>query len=228
MPLYVLGLEGMTRRMQHYDVAGMAALAASSPPVGALLILVGIGCQIAQLVVCIRNREALRDLHRRSLGRPHAGMDHRLAAAGLQFRGPARMSTGEEAYWGIKQKAIEQRRLTDLPEYKPIEMPRNSPTGFVTAFFAVVTGFCADLAHLVDGRRRAASAPSRPSSSSPGATITNMTCPPKSSRGSTTSGGRRASPLSKAASPASRRVRIISRRSTIRTSSARRDAGRRP
>ena len=49
--------------------------------------------------------------------------------------------TGEEAYWGIKQKALEQRRLTDLPDYKPIEMPRNSPTGFVVAFFAVVTGF---------------------------------------------------------------------------------------
>ena len=27
------------------------------------------------------------------------------------------------------------------PVYEPIEMPRNSPTGFVTAFFAVVTGF---------------------------------------------------------------------------------------
>ena len=26
-------------------------------------------------------------------------------------------------------------------EYEPIEMPKNSPTGFVTAFFAVVTGF---------------------------------------------------------------------------------------
>ena len=31
MPLYVVGLEGMTRRMQHYDVAGVASLAASSP-----------------------------------------------------------------------------------------------------------------------------------------------------------------------------------------------------
>ena len=27
------------------------------------------------------------------------------------------------------------------PAYETIEMPRNSPTGFVTAFFAVVTGF---------------------------------------------------------------------------------------
>jgi cytochrome o ubiquinol oxidase subunit 1 len=28
-----------------------------------------------------------------------------------------------------------------LPEYHDIEMPKNSPTGFVCAFFATVTGF---------------------------------------------------------------------------------------
>ena len=27
------------------------------------------------------------------------------------------------------------------PAYEPIEMPRNSPTGFITAFFAVIMGF---------------------------------------------------------------------------------------
>jgi cytochrome o ubiquinol oxidase subunit 1 len=31
--------------------------------------------------------------------------------------------------------------VTPEPEYAPIEMPRSSPTGFVTAFFAVITGF---------------------------------------------------------------------------------------
>jgi cytochrome o ubiquinol oxidase subunit 1 len=31
--------------------------------------------------------------------------------------------------------------VTPEPEYVSIEMPRNSATGFVTAFFAVVTGF---------------------------------------------------------------------------------------
>ena len=50
--------------------------------------------------------------------------------------------TGEEAYWGIKQRAIAQARLSRrCRDYEAIEMPRNSPTGFVIAFFAVVTGF---------------------------------------------------------------------------------------
>jgi cytochrome o ubiquinol oxidase subunit 1 len=48
---------------------------------------------------------------------------------------------GEEAYWGIKQRAIEEQRLVDEPDYCPIELPRNTPTGFVTAFFATITGF---------------------------------------------------------------------------------------
>jgi cytochrome o ubiquinol oxidase subunit 1 len=48
---------------------------------------------------------------------------------------------GEEAYWGTKQRAIQEQRLADEPKYTAIEMPLNSPTGFVTAFFTTVTGF---------------------------------------------------------------------------------------
>ena len=47
----------------------------------------------------------------------------------------------EEAYWGMKLKALEDQHLKDEPDYKPIEMPRNSPTGFLTAFFSTFTGF---------------------------------------------------------------------------------------
>jgi cytochrome o ubiquinol oxidase subunit 1 len=48
---------------------------------------------------------------------------------------------GEEPYWGIKQRAREQMQLSEEPNYEPIEMPRNSPTGFVCAFFATFMGF---------------------------------------------------------------------------------------
>jgi cytochrome o ubiquinol oxidase subunit 1 len=50
--------------------------------------------------------------------------------------------TGEDSYWSAKQQAREQLRLvTPEPHYEPIEMPRNSPVGFVAAFLAAVTGF---------------------------------------------------------------------------------------
>src|ERR1700759_1978769 len=59
MPLYVLGFLGMTRRMQHYDVAEWRPwmLIAS---LGAVIILAGIICQILPLVTSIRDRESLR------------------------------------------------------------------------------------------------------------------------------------------------------------------------
>jgi cytochrome o ubiquinol oxidase subunit 1 len=139
LPLYILGLEGMTRRMHHYDVAEWRpwVLVAAA---GAAIILCGIGFQIAQLVISIRNREKLRDL----TGDPWDGrtLEWITSSPPPHFNFAVMPNvTGGEAYWDMKQRAIEQRRLTDLPDYKPIEMPRNSPTGFVAAFFAVVTGF---------------------------------------------------------------------------------------
>ena len=138
-PLYVLGFMGMTRRMQHYDVPAwhpwllIAAL-------GAAVILTGIGLQIAQLVVSIRHREALRDL----TGDPWNGrsLEWSTASPPPAFNfGVLPRIDGEEAYWGIKQRAIQQARLREEPEYEEIELPRNSPTGFICAFFATFMGF---------------------------------------------------------------------------------------
>jgi cytochrome o ubiquinol oxidase subunit 1 len=49
--------------------------------------------------------------------------------------------TGDEPYWGMKQTARDSMQLTAEPKYAAIDIPRNTPTGFVTAFFAAVTGF---------------------------------------------------------------------------------------
>ena len=141
VPLYIVGLEGMTRRMQHYDrpewhpwllVAG----------VGALIILCGIALQIAQLTVSIRSRERRRE----PTGDPWDGRSLEWATASpppvFNFA-VLPIVTDDESYWNLKQRAREQRRLvTPEPHYEHIEMPRNSPVGFITAFFAVITGFC--------------------------------------------------------------------------------------
>ena len=49
--------------------------------------------------------------------------------------------SGAEPYWEIKRRAIEAQQLSAEPHYESIELPRNSPTGFITAFFATLTGF---------------------------------------------------------------------------------------
>src|SRR5215468_10859204 len=60
VPLYAVGLLGMTRRMQHYDVPEWRPWLIVAG-VGAMLILIAIVCQVVQLVVSIRRREELRD-----------------------------------------------------------------------------------------------------------------------------------------------------------------------
>jgi cytochrome o ubiquinol oxidase subunit 1 len=139
MPLYVVGLLGMTRRMQHYDVAAwhpwliVAAF-------GAVLIMCGIALQIAQLVVSIRQRAQLRD----ETGDPWNGRSLEWATASpppaFNFAVLPEVS-GEDAYWRFKHRATTPEHSDEKPEYRAIEIPRNSPTGFVCAFFATVMGF---------------------------------------------------------------------------------------
>jgi cytochrome o ubiquinol oxidase subunit 1 len=139
MPLYVLGLMGMTRRMQHYDVAAWRPwlLIAAA---GAAIIAAGIILQIAQLAVSIRRREALRD----ETGDPWGGRSLEWATASpppaFNFAALPQVE-GEDAYWAMKQRARRQARLGPEPVYTDIMMPRNSPTGFICAFFASFMGF---------------------------------------------------------------------------------------
>ena len=139
MPLYVLGLMGMTRRMQHYDVPEWRPWLLIAA-FGAALILTGIILQIVQLVVSIRQRDQLRD----ETGDPWNGRSLEWATSSpppaFNFAVLPRIE-GEEAYWGIKQQAQRQANLGEEPEYEAIEMPTNSPTGFICAFFATFLGF---------------------------------------------------------------------------------------
>jgi cytochrome o ubiquinol oxidase subunit I len=139
MPLYVVGLMGMTRRMQHYDVPEWHPWLLLAE-VGAVVILCGILLQVAQLVVSIRRREELRD----ATGDPWNGrsLEWSTASPPPPFNfGVLPNVEGEETYWGIKQRALEQGRIRDEPAYQAIEMPRNSATGFICAFFATFAGF---------------------------------------------------------------------------------------
>jgi cytochrome o ubiquinol oxidase subunit 1 len=140
MPLYVLGLLGMTRRLQHFDRPEWYpwVLIAGG---GACLITLGICAQVIQLAVSIRNRAVLSDL----TGDPWDGRTLEWATASpppsFNFAVLPNV-TGEEPYWGMKQKARELAHLlTAEPSYEAISVPRNTATGVVTAFFAVFLGF---------------------------------------------------------------------------------------
>ncbi|TPM43735.1 cytochrome o ubiquinol oxidase subunit I [Mesorhizobium sp. B2-3-2] len=139
VPLYIVGLLGMTRRLQHIDMdmwAPWLVVAAF----GIVVMIIGAACQITQLVVSIRHRDELRD----ETGDPWDGrsLEWSTSSPPPVFN-YARLPhvENEEPYWTIKQRAMDEQSQETEEDYEAIEMPRNSPTGFVTAFFSTLIGF---------------------------------------------------------------------------------------
>jgi cytochrome o ubiquinol oxidase subunit 1 len=135
MPLYVLGLRGMTRRMQHYtDMSWQPYLIVAE--VGAFVILCGILATIAQLIVSIRSRVERAD----HSGDPWDGrtLEWSTASPPPEYNFAVLPQVESlDAFWIAKQhKSAIAKTL-----YESIKLPRNSANGFVTAFFAVITGF---------------------------------------------------------------------------------------
>jgi cytochrome o ubiquinol oxidase subunit I len=134
-PLYALGLMGMPRRLEHIPDPTWRPLLLVAEA-GAIVIFLGILCQIAQLYVSIRTREQRRDL----TGDPWNGRNLEWSTSSpppaYNFAVLPRVET-TDAFWHMKHTG----RHTAGPTYEPIEVPRNSPAGFITAFFAVIMGF---------------------------------------------------------------------------------------
>jgi len=137
MPLYALGLMGAPRRMQHYAETGWQPLMLVAF-VGALVILAGIVLTIMQLVVSIRTRDQRRDV----TGDPWNGRSLEWSTTSppppWNFAVLPRVER-EDQYWAWKQRRRTQEAAR--PRLEPIEMPKNSPIGFVIAFFVTVMGF---------------------------------------------------------------------------------------
>jgi cytochrome o ubiquinol oxidase subunit I len=129
----------MTRRMQHYDVAAWRPWMIVAA-IGFVLLTIAVVFQVLQIVVSIMRREELRD----RTGDPWDGRSLEWATSSpppvFNFAILPDVH-GEEAYWAIKSRAKQQDLEKNEPHYEDIEMPRNSPTGFVCAFFASVMGF---------------------------------------------------------------------------------------
>ena len=141
MPLYALGLMGATRRMQHYanpDWQPLMVVAFA----GAVLILIGIGFTVLQLAVSIRHRH--RSENRDLTGDPWNG---RTLEWSIPSPPPAwnfallpRVETSD-AFWAAKQLPQGTQGAGPPRTYTALQVPKNNPTGVMSAFFATMLGF---------------------------------------------------------------------------------------
>ena len=138
VPLYVLGFMGMTRRINHYDNPAWHPwlLVAAF---GAVLIAIGIACQLLQLVVSIRNRNLPE--YRDTTGDPWGGRTLEWATssppADYNFAVIPQVRT-LDAYADMKAHGEGRPNPAAISD---IHMPSNTCAGLVVAIFSLVLGF---------------------------------------------------------------------------------------
>ncbi|AFR02477.1 cytochrome o ubiquinol oxidase subunit I [Pectobacterium brasiliense] len=136
MPLYVLGFMGMTRRLsQQINPEFHALLVVAS--IGAVLIGIGVLCQVIQFYVSIRDRHQNRDL----TGDPWGGRTLEWATSSpAPFYNFAVVPHVDErdAFWEAKEKGEAYKRPAS---YEEIHMPKNTGAGVIISAFSLVFGF---------------------------------------------------------------------------------------
>ncbi len=136
MPLYVLGLDGFMRRVNHYTNTSYQPYLVTAA-FGAACIFVGIVMQLIQIYVSIRDRQALRD----RTGDVWNGRTLEWSVsspAPLYNFAVLPTVTERDQFWVDKEHpAVHQKEI----DYQPIHMPKNTGAGFIIAMFAGVMGF---------------------------------------------------------------------------------------
>ncbi len=137
MPLYVLGLMGVTRRMSHFEDPSLQIwfiIAAF----GAVLIAGGILAMLIQFYVTYRDREKLRD----TTGDPWGGrtLEWSTSSPPPAYNFAFTPMVHEGDAWHDMKKNNYQRPLEG---FIPIHMPKNTWAGIVLAGLSAVFGFAA-------------------------------------------------------------------------------------
>ena len=136
IPLYLLGLMGATRRLDHYEASTGWFPLFLTAAIGVAIICLGIFLQILQLVVSYKQRHQNRD----TTGDPWNGRTLEWATSSpppfYNFAVIPHVS-GRDPFWERKQKGIDQPPHV----YHPIHMPKNSALGLFIGAFSFLFGF---------------------------------------------------------------------------------------
>ncbi len=135
LPLYALGLMGVTRRLNHYNVPEWQPLFILAA-FGAMLIMIGFTAQLVQLYVSIKHRKHLQDL----TGDPWDGRTLEWSTTSpppFYNFALTPLVTSVDAFWEQKHHNGPQ----PSGSYEPIHMPANTPIGFYIGSLSFLLGF---------------------------------------------------------------------------------------
>ncbi len=140
MPLYLVGLKGMTRRLYHYsDYSWHPYLVVAA--IGGAIIAVGIAFIVIQLAVSTINRN--KPEYRDTTGDPWGGRTLEWSipspAPFYNFAHTPQVDSIDQ-FWEDKQKLAKGEAPAKKP-YADIHMPRDTSTGFFIGLFAFFFGF---------------------------------------------------------------------------------------
>ncbi|NHO31551.1 cytochrome o ubiquinol oxidase subunit I [Acetobacter fallax] len=141
MPLYVLGFDGMTRRMNHYDNPAWYPWMLVAE-VGAVLIFFGIACQLIQIYVSIRDRNLAENVDVTGDPWNARSLEWSTSSPPPPYNFAIIPHIHElDAFMHDKENGIDTRHAGG--PYEPIHMPKNTAAGFFIGAFSFVLGFAA-------------------------------------------------------------------------------------
>ena len=135
-PLYILGLMGVTRRVNHFDDQSLQVWFVIAA-IGVAIIACGIGAFLIQLVVSFFQRNANRDLNGDAWGAGRT-LEWATSSPPPQYNFAKTPVVHEiDAWWDMKKNGYQR----PTSGFEDLHMPKNTGAGFVISMIAMVLGF---------------------------------------------------------------------------------------
>ena len=136
MPIYIVGMMGMTRRLNHIDAATGWQPFLIVAAIGMCIIGVGVAFQTLQIFYAIKYRKKNKDLS----GDPWNGrtLEWSISSPPPEYNFAVIPTVhSRDAFWNMKYDGHPH----PLPHYEDIHMPKNTGSGFIFAVLFFLMGF---------------------------------------------------------------------------------------
>jgi cytochrome o ubiquinol oxidase subunit 1 len=134
VPMFILGLMGASRRLDHYDASTGWQPFFIVSLIGGIVITAGVIMQVVQIIASFIEKKRLMD----TTGDPWDArtLEWSVASPAPAYNFAALPDVSErDGFWAMKQAGLQK------PTYEDIHMPKNTASGIYLSIYAFLTGF---------------------------------------------------------------------------------------